>query len=162
MRIVGPMLAIFCWAGMAQAQTPACPEAPTLWRGAADLPAAHSLAGNPNPMLTLAVPAIATLAPAAGVSFAAPLGKPVASGDEGGLLVFHIALSGTYRVALGGKAWIDVVQRGKSLPSAAHAHGEPCSGIAKQVDFALAPGDYILQISDSKAGHIPVLLTRLP
>jgi hypothetical protein len=149
------------WAGVARAQAP-CPEPAKVWLGAAEVPAAHSLAGNPNPMLTLGVPAIAALSPAEGLTFAAPLGKPVVPGDKGGLFVFHIGLTGTYRVALGGKAWIDVVQRGKSLPSAAHAHGEPCSGIAKMVDFALTPGDYILQLSDTQAASLPVLLTRLP
>jgi hypothetical protein len=163
MRVAWMMAAALGWASVAQAQAQApCPEPSKVWLGAAELPAAHSLAGNPNPALTLGVPVIATLAPAEGLTFAAPLGKPVAPGDKGGLLVFHIGLTGTYRIALGGKAWIDVVQRGKSLLSAAHAHGEPCSGIAKMVDFALVPGDYILQLSDVQAASVPVLLTRLP
>ncbi len=162
MRAAWVMAAMLGWAGVAGARAPTCPAMPSVWQGAHDVAAARSLAGNPNPMLTLDVPVTAALAPAEGLTFAAPLDKPVASGDRGGLLVFHIGLSGTYRFALGGKAWINVVQRGMSLPSAAHAHGKPCSEVAKMVDFTLAPGDYILQLSDTQVASMPVLLTRLP
>ncbi len=148
--------------GAAMAQTPSCPEAPKTWQGARAVTAARTFAANPHPVLALGEPADVALGPAETMILAAPLDKPVAPGDRGGLLTFHIGLSGTYRIALGGKAWIDVVQRGIPLPSTAHAHGEPCSGIAKQVDFALVPGDYVLQLSDSAAPHIAVLLSRLP
>jgi hypothetical protein len=162
MRAAWMMAAMLGWTGVAGARAPTCPAMPRVWQGAHDVAAARSLAGKPNPMLTLDMPVMAVLAPAEGLTFAAPLGKPVAPGDRGGLLVFHIALSGTYRLALGRKAWINVVQRGMSLPSAAHAHGEPCPEVAKMVDFMLAPGDYILQFSDTQVASMPVLLTRLP
>ncbi len=164
MRTAWVMAAMACWASVAAAQTPppACPEAPKIWQGARMLEAARTLGGNPNPVLTLNESADVALVPAATMILAAPLGKPIAPDDRGGLLVFHIALGGTYRVALGGKGWIDVVQAGRSLQSTVHAHGTPCSGIAKTVDFALAPGDYVLQLSDAATPHLSVLLSRLP
>lgn len=88
--------------------------------------------------------------PAVGLAFAAPLGNPVAPGNGGELRVFHMALGGPYRVELGGKAWIDVVQRGMSLWSAAHAHHERCSGVVKMVDFTLAPGNCILRLKQHR------------
>lgn len=164
MRAAWMMAVAIGWAGSAMAQTPpsACPEAPKTWQGARPIDAARTFGANPHPTLTLNEPADVTLVPAATMILATPLGKPIAPDDRGGLLAFHIALGGTYRIALGGKAWIDVAQSGKPLPSAAHAHGEPCSGIAKTVDFALSPGDYVLQLTDSSAPRLSVLLTRLP
>jgi hypothetical protein len=146
----------------AGAQTPSCDKTATPFAGASAVTAARTLGGNPTPALMLDVPAAVSLGSVAKVILVTPLGRPVAAGDKGGLLGFHITLGGAYRIALGGKAWIDVVQAGKSLPSASHAHGEPCSGIAKTVDFALEPGDYILQLSDTPLPTVPVLLTRLP
>ena len=152
------------WAGVAVAQTPppACSDAPKIWQGARPIEAARNFGAHPHPVLTLGEPADVALVPAEVMILAAPLGKPVAPGDRGGLLRFHIALTGTYRVALGSRAWIDVVQQGRSLPSVTHAHGEPCSGVVKQVDFAFAPGDYVLQLSDAATPHVSVLLSRLP
>lgn len=163
MRAMGMMAAMACWAGVAAAQTPqACPDVAKVWQGARLVEAARNFGARPHPDLALGEPADVALVPAETMILATPLGKPVAPGDRGGLLGFHIPLTGTYRVALGGKAWIDVVQQGRSLPPAAHAHGEPCSGVVKQVDFMLAPGDYVLQLSDGAAPHIAVLLSRLP
>ncbi|HLZ79749.1 MAG TPA: hypothetical protein VKQ09_10455 [Sphingomonas sp.] len=164
MRATWMMAAMACWAGAAMAQIPppACPDAAKVWQGARPVEAARNFGAHPYPELVLGELADVALVPAEAMILAAPLGKPVAPGDRGGLLGFHIALTGTYRVALSGKAWIDVVQHGRSLPSAAHAHGEPCSGVVKQLDFALAPGDYVLQLSDSSTPRLSVLLTRLP
>jgi hypothetical protein len=144
------------------AQTPSCDKVATPFAGAAAITAARTLGGNPTPMLTLGVPATVSMGSVAKVILATPLGRPAAAGDKGGLLGFHITLGGTYRIALGGKAWIDVVRTGRSLPSVAHAHGDPCSGVTKMVDFTLEPGDYILQLSDTPLPALPVLLTRLP
>jgi len=152
------------WGGpaMAQAMPPACPEAPKIWQGARPIDAARNFGAHPRPDLALSEPADVALVPAETMILAAPPGKPVAPGERGGLLGFHIALTGTYRVALGSKAWIDVVRQGRSLPSAAHAHGAPCSGVVKQVDFALVPGDYVLQIREAATPRVSVLLSRLP
>jgi len=169
MRAAWLMAVAMGWASTATAQMPAetapqpeCLRAPQTWQGARSIPAARTLGGNPTPSLTLSEPADVALLPVETMILASPLGKPIAPGDQGGLVTFHIALGGTYRIALGGKAWIDVVQKGVSLPSAAHERGGPCSGITKQVDFALQPGDYILQLSDAHAPHLNVLLTREP
>ncbi len=164
MRVTGMLAVMACWAGVAAAQTPtpACPDAPKTWQGARPVEAARNFGAHPHPDLTLGEPADVALVPAEAMILAAPLGRPVAPDDRGGLLGFHIALTGTYRVALGGKAWIYVVRHGRSLPPAGHVHGEPCTGVVKQVDFTLAPGDYVLQLSAAATPHVSVLLSRLP
>ncbi len=80
---------------------------------------------------------------------------------NGGTLAFAVATPGTYRIALSGKAWIDVLHAGKSLASVAHAHGPKCTGVRKMVDFTLAPGNYTLQLSGADADRITLLVARL-
>ena len=87
--------------------------------------------------------------------------KPGGSVSHGGLLGFTITEAGTYRIALGSAAWIDVVRGGKPVTSTAHGHGPACSTIRKMVDFPLMPGRYILQVSANAGAGLPVLVTRL-
>jgi hypothetical protein len=149
------------FAGIAKAAEPACFAPPHTFDGARSIAAARTLGGEPNPMLTIAEPARLALVEARRLILVAPPGKPVGDTDKGGLVRLHIAMSGTYRIALGGKAWIDVVQTGKPVESVAHAHGAPCSGIAKQVDFALAPGDYTIQLTEAQVDTLDLLVTKL-
>lgn len=94
--------------------------------------------------------------------------KPGGSVSFGGLYTFSVAEAGSYRVALGAAAWIDVVKAGAKagngsvMTSTAHGHGPDCSGIRKMVDFTLQPGTYLLQISGNAVDRLPLLVTRLP
>lgn len=81
-------------------------------------------------------------------------------GSSGGMALFQVTRPGTYRVALGGPAWIDVVRAGRSLPAAAHGHGPSCTGIRKMVDFKLSPGRYILQLTGASAVTLPVMIAH--
>lgn len=88
--------------------------------------------------------------------------KPGGSVSHGGMVAFSVAEAGTYRVALGSGAWVDIVADGKAAISTAHGHGPACTGIRKMVDFALEPGDYILQIAANGAPQANVLIARIP
>ncbi|GFE74988.1 hypothetical protein [Novosphingobium sp. TCA1] len=94
--------------------------------------------------------------------------KPGSSSSFGGLYTFTVAEAGSYRVALGAAAWVDVVKagatvgKGSVMTSTAHGHGPDCSGIRKMVDFTLKPGTYLLQISGNAVDRLPLLVTRLP
>jgi hypothetical protein len=162
MRIwLAAILLILGFSGAAWAQEPACFAPPRTFDGARAVTAARTLGGEPNPALTLGEPAHVALFAARKLILVAPPGKPMGADDKGGLIRLHVAMSGTYRLALGGKAWIDVVQKGKTVESVAHGHGAPCSGIAKQVDFTLAPGDYTIQLTGAQADALDMLVTRL-
>jgi hypothetical protein len=115
------------------------------WDGAEPLTALRAVSGVP--VVKPGRPAMIRLIDAAKVRFPVPLGKPISAGDKGGVIILAIRNPGTYRVALQHKAWIDVMRDGKTITSATHAHGAPCSDIAKTVDFALARGVYALQLS---------------
>ncbi len=80
----------------------------------------------------------------------------------GGLFSVTIAVAGRYRVALGGAAWVDVLSGSRSLTSVAHGHGPACSPIRKTVDFDLAPGRYLLQLTGSKTAILPLIVAPVP
>lgn len=89
-------------------------------------------------------------------------GKMADVHTSGGIAMFQVTHAGTYRVALGSGAWIEVIQARKSLTSTAHGHGPMCTGIRKIVDFRLKPGRYVLQLSGSPTPVIPVLIVHAP
>ncbi|MBO9724890.1 MAG: homogentisate 1,2-dioxygenase [Novosphingobium sp.] len=106
-----------------------------------------------------------TLGPTPEVHYALRPEKPGGSVSFGGIYAFTVPAAGQYRVALGSAAWIDVIKASdttRGLTSIAHGHGPDCSGIRKMVDFALEPGDYLLQISANADAKLPLLVTRLP
>lgn len=98
------------------------------------------------------------LQPVDTVAFALTPSRAPKIGSFGGVYQFTVATAGTYRVALGAAAWIDVVRDGKSLESVAHTEGPACSGIRKIVDFTLAPGRYVLQLSGAREVPMRVLI----
>lgn len=98
------------------------------------------------------------LLPGAEVTLAAEPGRASSPQSYAGLLRFTTARAGTYRFALSAPAWIEVVGAdGKRAESTAHGHGPACSGIRKIVDFALAPGGHLVQLSGAPAGEITVM-----
>ncbi|HEY0958964.1 MAG TPA: hypothetical protein VGE05_06780 [Novosphingobium sp.] len=99
-----------------------------------------------------------SLRPAAQVAFATPPGKSGGADSFGGTAHFRIVRAGTYRIGLSAGAWIDVVAAGKPLASTAHGHGPECSGIRKIVDFALTPGDYVIQLAASPLRQVTLLV----
>jgi hypothetical protein len=154
---------------MASPPAAACPATP------APLPAALAGWSSRTPLAAAAEPAKidaatlvpgqavdATLVSTADVHYAQRPEKPGGSVSYGGMFGFTVTDKGLYRVALGSGAWIDMLQDGKPLPSAAHGHGPDCSGIRKMVDFTLEPGRYVLQIAANGSRALPILLTRLP
>jgi len=98
------------------------------------------------------------LQPVEKVAFAPAPGRAPKPGSFGGVYQFNVATAGAYRIALEAGAWIDVVRDGKSLESVAHTEGPACSGIRKIVDFTLAPGRYLLQLSGAKEAPMRVLI----
>jgi hypothetical protein len=165
MRVIGLAVMVML-AGVAPLRAEP-PEAKCLvpshvWDGATPIVAiVGPLAGLP-PFVMPGQTMMVQLGDAAGAHFEMPLNKPAAAGDKGGWFGLSVRTAGTYRIALQHKAWIDLVRDGKAMPSAAHAHGAPCSGIAKMVDFVLVPGSYTIQLSDTTDETIGVQVTKQP
>ncbi|OYW50876.1 MAG: hypothetical protein B7Y36_11430 [Novosphingobium sp. 28-62-57] len=85
-----------------------------------------------------------------------------ADGKHAGSAMVTIDAAGTYAVALGSAAWIDVVKDGALLTSTGHGHGPACSGIRKIVRFALQPGIYEVRLSRSERNTAQVLVSAAP
>jgi len=163
MRAIG-LAAVMMLAGAAPLRADP-PEAQCLvpshiWDGAEPITAVRAVSGVP--VVRPGGPAMIRLIDAARVRFAVPLGKPVTDGDKGGLVILKIRDAGTYRIALQHKAWIDLLHDGKVVSSTAHAHGAPCSGIAKTVDFQLPRGVYALQLSAAADATTGLSVTKQP
>lgn len=142
----------------------AAPIPPELagWSGRKPMTAAidaASLAGAP---LTPGNAVDLALAPTPGVTYVLRPSRPGGSVSHGGMVAITIGEAGTYRVAIGSAAWLDIVRDGASLESVGHGHGPACSGIRKMVDFALKPGSYVLQIVGNGATTLPLTIVKLP
>lgn len=131
------------------------------WAARAALAAARSPAGLAPATLAVGRGVDATLHPADSVAYAATPGKPAGPGGQAGLLALSVAAPGTYAVGLSSPAWIDVVDAsGAPVASTAHGRGPPCSGMRKVVDFTLAPGRYVVQLTTGGDPVVGVLVFR--
>lgn len=145
---------------------PACtaPVAPTGALAPWAAPTALTASGDPGRLAPVAIGQAVnlTLLPTPEVKYALRPEKPGGSVSYGGMIVISAPQAGTYRVALGSGAWIDVLKGGTALASIAHGHGPDCTGVRKMVDFALQPGQYTIQIAASATPQIKLLVARLP
>jgi len=132
------------------------------WAGRAPVVAASDDAGLAAAMLVPGKGADVALKPTPSVRYPTRPSHPGGSVSSGGLLAFDVAQAGTYRVAIGSGAWLEVVRDGQAVESTAHGHGPACTGIGKMVDFPLTQGRYLLEIAGNGSPAIPVLVTRLP
>lgn len=101
-----------------------------------------------------------SLHPARHLALAPAAGRTASADGNGGTLTLTVTSAGTYRIALGGRAWIDVVRSGATLESSAHGHGPACSGIRKIVDFRLEPGSYAVQLSGSAEDTVTLMVAK--
>jgi hypothetical protein len=133
------------------------------WTSAkAPVSAASRAAGLSGAALTGGQPASVDLLATAAVTFVAPPGKPADAASHAGLVGFTVSRAGTYVVALGGPAWVDLLKDGAAVASTAHGHGPACSTLRKRVEFPLQPGGYVLQLSGAPDAKLTVLVSPKP
>ncbi|HUD29028.1 MAG TPA: hypothetical protein VMQ93_09170 [Novosphingobium sp.] len=132
------------------------------WRDPAPLTAGRDRKGAAKAMLTPGQAALLTLSRTPEVAYPLRPEKPGGTVSFGGLASFTVKEAGTWRVALGSGAWVDVVKDGKAATSVAHGHGPDCTGVRKMVDYQLSPGTYTLQLAANAGDTLAVLVTRLP
>ncbi|WEK01827.1 MAG: homogentisate 1,2-dioxygenase [Candidatus Sphingomonas phytovorans] len=153
---------------MAEAQ-PVCPRdaapiPPELagWPSRKPMAAAVDSASLANTTLAPGAAVDLALTPTPAVTYVLRPSRPGGSVSHGGMATVTIGEAGTFRVAIGSAAWLDIVRDGASLESVGHGHGPACSGIRKMVDFALKPGSYILQIVGNGSATLPLAIVKLP
>lgn len=120
--------------------------------------AARARRDNPLPLVRLNQPARVALAPTRAILLETPSEHAAAPASHGGLLELRVPLSGTYRFALDGHAWLDLSRGGKLVAPAAHGHGPACGPVRKIVDFALPAGTYTVQLSDAASAAITLMV----
>lgn len=162
MRKVTAIL-IALWSAPAMGETcPADPVPPpavfAAWSTSVTLPAGNDTSGALAVIAGQA--ARLDLLPTPRATYRVTPEKPPATTSHGGIVTFEVPRAGIYRIGLSDPAWIDVVGEGQAVASAAHGHGPKCSGIRKIVDFALAPGRYLVQISGSEKPTITAMIAR--
>jgi hypothetical protein len=176
MRALAPAFALAVLVGAGQLHAQQAPAAACATTDAA-LPAEFAgwnttqpvnAATDPGALVGSALPlgtgASAMLHPIEDVKFAVPPGKtsPNNPSGLGGLFLLNIDRTGTYAVAVGSAAWIDLVRGGAAVASTTHGHGPPCSSIRKVVDFQLTPGRYIVQVSSNTNPEVRIMVVRRP
>lgn len=134
------------------------------WASRTAMDASADVSGDAG--LALGVAVDGRLRRAGDVRYPVVPGKAAAPASYGGLFTLTIRQRGTYRVALGAGAWIDMVKvKGTgtgTVASTAHGHGPDCSDVRKTVDFPLSPGRYTLQIIGAPASTIALMVAPLP
>ncbi len=103
------------------------------------------------------------LAPQESVSFAAQPGKKaLTDGAYAGLVKLHLARGGLYRVSLSQPFWVDLVQDGHLVASSDFTGARGCNAPHKIVQYQLAPGDVVLQLSADVSPQVELAVTRAP
>ncbi len=132
------------------------------WSNRAALIAAKNKAGLKKAVLSVGTAVDVRLTRTGDMRYLLRPEKPGGSVSYGGMFTLSIREAGTYRVALGSGAWIDMLKDGKSVESTNHGHGPACSDVRKMVDFPLTPGRYVLQLAANGSDSLPVMVARLP
>jgi hypothetical protein len=84
-----------------------------------------------------------------------PERRPKIANSNGAIVnVPVVAKAGLYQISLSDEAWIDVVQNGERVASAAFSGKPGCAGLRKSVRFALSASPAIIQISGATVDRI--------
>jgi hypothetical protein len=143
----------------AKAPPPAGMEA---WSSPAPLAAAKGEADLGKAALKPGQAIKAGFSPVGQVKYRVPPEKADGPATFGGLYRLTIVEAGTYRVASSAAPWMDVFAPASSTPTTTvrFGHGPACTGLGKMVEFALQPGDYLLQFSESLTADPEIMVVK--
>ena len=96
------------------------------------------------------------LSAVATTSFEVPPDREPAAGTFGAMASVTVPPDGELQFSLSDEAWIDVVQDGKTIKSAAFSGVKTCPGIRKSVRFKLSAGPATVQFSGAKKPDLKV------
>ncbi|RAZ90726.1 hypothetical protein DPM33_10445 [Mesorhizobium hawassense] len=154
-KIVITLFAILAGTGFAMAADTGCDA--FKWpveREQALFPAAPAAQSGAD--LTVGQAADFSLAAVDTISFEVPPGRAPAAGTFGATASVTVPPEGELQFSLSDEAWIDVVQDGKTVKSAAFSGVKTCPGIRKSVRFKLTAGPATVQFSGAKKADLKV------
>jgi hypothetical protein len=103
-----------------------------------------------------------SLAPQREVQFAVrPSDKTLARATYAGLVRLKVPAAGLYRISAADRSWIDVAVGGELLHPRSFMGREGCTAPRKIVQFELASGEIVLQVSNA-TDQVRFLVTRAP
>ncbi|CAN5253990.1 hypothetical protein BH09PSE3_BH09PSE3_11820 [soil metagenome] len=76
-----------------------------------------------------------------------------------GIAAIDVPRAGKLEIALSTPTYVDLVRDEKIIPSISHRRADPCTGIHKIVAFDVAPGRYVIQLSDAATASIVLQAT---
>jgi hypothetical protein len=132
------------------------------WNGKASLSSATGAADAAKAEMVLGKGYEAALLETPEIAYPVQPEKPGGSASHGGLFEFTVPTAGSYTVALGAAAWIDVIENGKAITPVSFGHGPECTSIRKIVVFTLQPGKHVLQISSNAASKLKLTVAKKP
>lgn len=138
------------------------PDALKGWTGPTSVTAAATAGELDGVKLTAGKAVAAQLRSTADMHYAVRPEQPGGKVSSGGMFAFDVPAAGTYRVMLGSRAWLDVVQDGKTIVSSGHNRGPACSGIGKMVDFPLVAGRAVIEVSGSGKPDMTLMVIPTP
>jgi len=132
------------------------------WIAKKDLIAAKGVADLDKAVLVPGQAYVASLAPTPDVTYVVQPEKPGGTVSRGGLFAIDVPAAGSYVIALGSAAWIDVLKGDQAQRSTGHGRGPACTTLRKMVTFDLPPGRYVVQISANAEATLPIMIARKP
>jgi hypothetical protein len=78
----------------------------------------------------------------------------------GGVTFESVGEPGIYQISLPVRSWVDVVQDGKTLKSAAHSSKTDCDGVRKSIRFAIGQGPVTVEISGIPSDTVKFVIRR--
>lgn len=103
-------------------------------------------------------PVTASLKATADLAYQVPPQRSPGPGTHGAILKTTIPKPGLYQVTLSDRAWIDVLQGGRAIPSSDFTEAPACPGLRKSVRFQLAAGPAVLELSGAPATAVTLIL----
>ena len=67
---------------------------------------------------------------------------------------------GIYQISLPVRSWVDVVQGGKTLKSAAHSSKTDCDGVRKSIRYAIGQGPVTVEVSGLPSDTVKFVVRR--
>lgn len=105
-----------------------------------------------------------SLLPMGQVKFTADQSRRRKEADKtqfGGAVTFeNVGEPGIYQISLPIRSWVDVVQDGKTLKSAAHTSKTDCDGVRKSIRFAMGQGPVTVEISGIPSDTVKFVIRR--
>lgn len=132
------------------------------WTAKKDLAAAKGVSELDKAVLAPGQAYVATLAPTPDVTYIVQPEKPGGTVSKGGIFAIDVPAAGSYVIALGTAAWIDVLKGDAPQRSTGHGRGPACSTLRKMVTFDLQPGRYVVQISANAEATLPIMVSLKP